>query len=159
MTDVYLKVRITKETIMSVQPFITEMFPGLIVDIFRYEDNPAEEPECEHLFCDGYFELVATVTEDNICILPETYRALLVVPTGEMEATSEGLCAVYPIQKQDLILGITYSTGMATEGEQSSPVDILLVHVGKTKSDKRTYAMVIDHDKDGLEVFEHMQLQ
>lgn len=150
---------VTLENDMSRQPFLTEVFPGLVVDLYYHDDNPAKESRHEYLFESGFWEMVATVTPDHLSIMPETNRALFVVPTREIEVTAPRYDALFLLKPGDRILELTHCCGLAHSESGPVPSDVLFVYAGPRLKNADRYFVAIIHNRDGLEVYENMQMQ
>lgn len=129
------------------EPFLTEVFDHMVVHATKHVDNPAAEAEYEHLFMSGYWEIAAEVLANHPTILPETYKALLVVPTGILETCSIGPFALYSMEPDETLSEVAHKHGKLHANDEETDVDLLLLKVVSKTGSERNLCLVIDHDR------------
>ena len=129
-------------------PMFTEILPGLIVDIFRYEDNPSLVPEYEGLYYDGYWEIVVTVTPDNLCVPPQIKKALFVVPLndGVHPVIGDDEYTVFALDRDDSISGISSGCGQMPMPGGFPDADILVISIGAEVEDYKHVVLGLEHE-------------
>ncbi len=139
-------------------PMFTEILPGLIVDIFRYENNPSLVPEFEGLYYDGYWEIVVTVTPDNLCVPPQTRKALLVVPFSKdtIPVVGGDEYTVFALERDDSISGISSGCGQIPMHGGFPDADIIVISIGAEVEDYKHVVLGLEHE-DGFLIPEAIQ--
>lgn len=139
-------------------PMFTEIMPGLIVDIFRYEDNPSLVPEFEGLYYDGYWEIVVTVTRDNLCVPPQIKKALLVVPKSvdTLPVTEDDEYTVFALDQDDSISGISSGFGQIPTPTGFPDADMVYISIDAEVKDYKLVVLGLEHE-DSFNIPEVMQ--
>jgi hypothetical protein len=129
---------------------ITRSFSGMTVEVSYHDENPSEIPDTPCYFYNGYWEVICTVTKDNLSVCEKRNCFLLVRPVIR-DIGILGTSAEYTymgIDMHESLESITYGPKIIQTDKGELDVDIVLLTLVTGNGSTRLIPVLFEHNKE-----------
>jgi hypothetical protein len=130
--------------------FYTQIFPGMEVQALLYQENPSAAPFVQHQFYDEYWEVVCTVTKENLSVCESRKSLLLVKPYAHTIGIlgTDGEYTYIGIGKDETLASIGYAAQALQTDRGEVEVDIVLLGLVTADNLARHIPILFEHNKE-----------
>lgn len=130
--------------------FYTQIFPGMEVQALLYDENPSAAPMVQQQFYDGYWEIVCTVTKENLSVCEARKSLLLVKPYTRTLGIlgTHGEYSYIGIDKDEDLESIGYASRAIITDRGEVEVDMVLLGLITADNLARHIPVLFEHNKE-----------